>query len=223
MKNVVRAFLVVLLAVGFAGCPQLQELQTENSQLKAKLANLDKSVGDMESQNELLRADNEKLKSQMGPGAGARAPKAPGESNAGLEKDLGPDVSVRTHDGKTILELPNKVFFASGSAKLSSKGQKALGRVADVLKKRFPDKMFYIEGYTDNEPISKSKDKFASNWELSCDRALTVLHFLIEREGVNPRHVAAVGYGEYQPLAPNTSAENKSKNRRVEILISPKL
>ena len=77
-----------------------------------------------------------------------------------------------------------------------------------------------MEGHTDNEPIKYSGWK--SNWELSTARATSVLHYLVDDKGVNPKLVKAVGYGEFRPVAANDTPEGRQLNRRVEIVIQPK-
>ena len=84
-----------------------------------------------------------------------------------------------------------------------------------------PDLNIGIEGHTDNEPIEYSGWK--SNWELSTARALSVLHYLADQEGIAPQRLSAVGYGEYKPVASNDTKEGRRLNRRVEIVILPKI
>jgi chemotaxis protein MotB len=81
----------------------------------------------------------------------------------------------------------------------------------------FSENSIRIEGHTDNDPISTPL--FPSNWELSSARATNVLRFLIEKTKLKAENLSAVGYGEFHPLLPNTSKENKAKNRRVDIVI----
>ena len=80
--------------------------------------------------------------------------------------------------------------------------------------------MIYIEGHTDDEPIRLSA--WRSNWELSTARALEVLHYFIDAGNLNPKRLAATGYGEFHPVGDNSSPEGRSANRRVEIVVSPK-
>ncbi len=80
--------------------------------------------------------------------------------------------------------------------------------------------MVYVEGHTDNQPIRMSA--WRSNWELSTARAMEVVHYFIEAGNLNPRRLAATGYGEFHPVADNGAPEGMSKNRRVEIIVSPK-
>jgi chemotaxis protein MotB len=116
----------------------------------------------------------------------------------------------------------DRVLFDSGRADIKPAGLKVLKQVSDVLNK-ITDKQIRIEGHTDNVPISaKLQDKFKTNWELSTGRATTVVRFLIERGGVQPQALSAVGYADTHPIASNDSEEGRSSNRRIEIVLYPK-
>jgi len=112
------------------------------------------------------------------------------------------------------------VLFDSGKAKIRSEAHNVLDKVTKVINEKASDRNLAIEGYTDNEPIKKSGWK--SNWELSTARATSVLHYLEER-GIEPKKLQATGYGEYRPVASNDTVEGRQKNRRVEIIILPKM
>jgi len=90
-----------------------------------------------------------------------------------------------------------------------------------VLQENVPDLNVGIEGHTDNQPIQYSGWK--SNWELSAARALSVLHYLADEKGVAPVRLSAIGYGENQPVASNDTKEGRKENRRVEVVILPKM
>jgi chemotaxis protein MotB len=106
------------------------------------------------------------------------------------------------------------VFFPLGSADLTSSARDALKRLVTPLK-NFPNDII-IEGHTDNIPIHGGR--YPSNWELSVARAVSVIDFFTER-GIAQKKLVAGGYGEYHPLHPNDSDENRAKNRRIEITI----
>ena len=214
MRNLAKV-LAVLVAMGsLTGCANVNALKQRNKELEDKYSAAQKQIKNLEEQNALLAEDNEELK--------AKLLSSPRESTKGLAKDLGPDVSVRTKGLATIIELPSKVFFASGSSNLSPHGKRSLKRVAGVLRSRFAGMMYRVEGHTDSDPIRLTKKKYKSNWELSSARAQAVLYYLVNSEGISPKQVCVVGYGQNQPLVPNTSAVNKSKNRRVEIVVVPR-
>jgi chemotaxis protein MotB len=98
---------------------------------------------------------------------------------------------------------------------LTSRGEQVLASVGEELRK-FPEKQIWVQGHTDSVPISN--ELFASNWELSAMRALTVVHYLEEVANVDPRRLAAVGFGEHRPL----SRSKKYRNRRIEIVLFPR-
>jgi chemotaxis protein MotB len=126
-------------------------------------------------------------------------------------------LEVITRQGRMIVKLPAEILFSSGSSQLSTDGHAPLKELAGVLK-QFPDRRFMVAGHTDNVPIGPSNYK--SNWELSTARAVTVTEFLASM-GVNPSRLAAAGYGEYDPIRPNTSEAGRSENRRIEIVLLP--
>lgn len=129
-------------------------------------------------------------------------------------------VKVEMQDKGLVITFVAEVLFDSGKAKLRQDSLGKLNKVANVLNTTVSDLNVGIEGHTDNQPIKKSGWK--SNWELSTARALSVLHYLIE-EHVNEPRLSAIGYGEYRPVASNDTKEGRQKNRRVEIVILPKI
>jgi len=118
-----------------------------------------------------------------------------------------------------VITFVAEVLFNSGKAKLKKESFPVLGKVIRILKETVPANRIGVEGHTDNEPIKYSRWK--SNWELSSQRALGVVHYL-EKEGVASERLSAIGYGEYQPVASNDTIEGMQLNRRVEIVILPR-
>jgi chemotaxis protein MotB len=119
--------------------------------------------------------------------------------------------------GKMTVKMKDKILFSSGSAKIGKDGQEALRAIADVLA-GVEGKVVRVEGHTDNVPLGRGP--FATNWELSTARALAVVR-LLQDAGVDPARLAAAGYGEFQPIAANDTAEGRSENRRIEIVLAP--
>jgi chemotaxis protein MotB len=119
--------------------------------------------------------------------------------------------------GRTTVKMKDKILFASGSATIGKDGREALRRVGEALRS-LNGKSIRVDGHTDNVPTSGST--FASNWELSSARALAVVRFLQE-QGVDPTRLSAAGFGEFQPIASNETAEGRSQNRRIEITLIP--
>jgi chemotaxis protein MotB len=127
------------------------------------------------------------------------------------------EVSFRR--GRMIVELPAQVLFPSGSAELTDEGGKALDEVAKILR-TMRQRRFIVAGHTDNVPVAT--ERFASNWDLSSARAVKVTAELI-RGGLRPEQLVAAGYSEYDPVARNTSDKGRQKNRRIEIILEPRL
>lgn len=113
------------------------------------------------------------------------------------------------------------LFFRSGSAKLTGEGRATLDRVADALR-HMGDKQISVEGHADSKPIGPNlKDKYASNWELSAARAVRVARYLAEKAELPPDRLSATGYSNYRPAGPNDTKDERAKNRRIEILLTP--
>ncbi len=139
-----------------------------------------------------------------------------------LRKEIGDkEVSVEMAERGLVITFVAEVLFDSGKAKLRSEAHEKLDKVADVLQTTVRDLNVGIEGHTDNIPIKYSSWK--SNWELSGTRAMSVLHYLNDDKGLDPNRLSATGYGEYHPVASNDTIEGRQKNRRVEIVILPKV
>jgi len=114
-----------------------------------------------------------------------------------------------------VVSLPESATFAPASTDITTGALELIARVAAAVQPF--GQSLRIEGHTDNVPIHTRE--FRSNWELSTARAATVIRFLIERVGFDPRRLSAAGYGEFHPRADNDSAEHRARNRRVDIVI----
>jgi len=130
-------------------------------------------------------------------------------------------VSLQMRDKGLVITFVADVLFDSGKAQIRPEAYSSLDKVARVLNENVPQLNVGIEGYTDNEPIQRSGWK--SNWELSTARALSVLHYLIDEKQVSPPRLSAIGYGEYQPVSTNDTKGGRQLNRRVEVVILPRL
>lgn len=130
------------------------------------------------------------------------------------------EISVEMKNGKVYVSLSDKLLFKSGSAAIEEKGLDAIKTLADVLLKNV-DIDVLIEGHTDNIPINTAK--YEDNWALSADRALSIVRLLSVNYGVNPKRLEAAGRAEFYPKASNETVEGRAKNRRTEIILSPKL
>jgi chemotaxis protein MotB len=130
------------------------------------------------------------------------------------------ELTMEIRDGKVYVSMSDKLLFKSGSNTVEPKGVEALKALADVLNKN-PDIQILVEGHTDNVPIKTAVYK--DNWDLSVARATSITRMLNEKYGVAATRMTASGRGEYFPKASNDTAEGKAKNRRTEIILSPKL
>ena len=120
-----------------------------------------------------------------------------------------------------VITVLGDLLFDSGKADIRSEAHNILGKVARVLKENVAEYNIGIEGHTDNQPIRQSGWK--SNWELSSARALSVLHYLVNEKGISPNRLSAIGYGEYRPVSSDNTKGGRQLNRRVEIVILPKI
>ena len=130
------------------------------------------------------------------------------------------ELSVEIRDGKVYVSMSDKLLFKSGSASVEDKGKDAMRVLADVLSKN-PDINILVEGHTDNVPIKTAVYK--DNWDLSVGRATAIVRLLTDEYKLAPTRVTASGKGEFSPKANNDSAEGRAKNRRTEIILTPKL
>ncbi|WP_242360077.1 OmpA family protein [Anaeromyxobacter sp. SG17] len=181
---------------------QVAELSSSRGTLEARVNELSTSKSKLET----VKAELEKKSSEYEKMANALR----GEIDAGR-------VELTELRGKMTVKMKDKILFSSGSATLGKPGKSALAAVAEVLR-GVEGKVIRVEGHTDNVPLGRGG--FVSNWDLSVARALAVVRFLQEA-GVEPTRLAAAGYGEYQPIAPNDTPEGRSQNRRIEIVLAP--
>lgn len=130
------------------------------------------------------------------------------------------EITVEMKNGKVYVSMTDKLLFRSGSADVEEKGKDAIKKVADVLNKN-KDVSIMIEGHTDNVPIKTAQ--FADNWDLSVARATNIVRLLDETYKVDAKRLTAAGRGEYMPKVNNDTPEGRAKNRRTEIILSPKL
>jgi chemotaxis protein MotB len=130
-------------------------------------------------------------------------------------------LSVDIRNGKVYVSLTDKLLFSSGSIIIDEKGEVALKELAKVLKTQ-PEINISVEGHTDNQRVV-NLGQIKDNWDLSVLRATSVVRFLTEIEKIENDRITATGKGEYQPIEIGSSPEIRSRNRRIEIVLSPKL
>ncbi|HEY1288805.1 MAG TPA: OmpA family protein [Burkholderiales bacterium] len=214
----------VAAALAAGGCVSkgdYEKLQAERDGLQQKVNELESQRTGLESQQTNLRSEVvtlEKQRAQLE--AQNRQNQAQYDS---LARNLNEEVAkgqlqVRQYKDMMTVEVAEQVFFDSGKATLKDSGRDVLKKVGEALRGS-DDKLIRVIGHTDNVPIGKSMlAQYPSNWELSAARASTVVRAL-EAAGVPPDRLAALGRGEYSPVASNDDPEGRRKNRRIEITV----
>lgn len=131
------------------------------------------------------------------------------------------DVTISELQGRLTVDILDRVLFDSGESRLKPEGAAVLSKVASLLA-RYPDRQVQIAGHTDNVPIrNRTAEGYTDNWALSAGRATAAVRHLVEREGVDPHRVAAVGFGEFRPIADNSTPEGRARNRRIAVVVLP--
>ena len=133
----------------------------------------------------------------------------------------GKGLTVEQKNGKVYVSMENKLLFNSGSYAVGSEGKKAVVEVGKVLGDN-PEIAVLIEGHTDNDAFTAS-GPVADNWDLSTKRATAIVAILSENKNINKQNLTAAGRSEYAPLGSNATADGKAKNRRIEIILTPRL
>lgn len=180
---------------------KLQDLQNKDKDLQEKERMLREMQAIIARQDQLTKKLNQTLRDAL----------------VGFNSD---ELTMEIRDGKVYVSMSDKLLFKSGSNTVEPKGVDALKVLADVLNKN-PDIQILVEGHTDNVPIKTAIYK--DNWDLSVARATSITRMLNEKYGVAATRMTASGRGEYFPKASNDTPEGKAKNRRTEIILSPKL
>jgi flagellar motor protein MotB len=206
--RILAATLAAIVSLNLAGCGNrdLNYKTVETEELK-------KEVRDLEA---LLDACEKRRMSGAIESAGS-------ESNDPnwQGRNIGKGTSVSSRPMETVIEIESNVLFTPGSAKLTSDAKATLSRAIELIKQKYPNHYVRVDGHTDNAQITRSKDKWDDNWDLSGGRAQAVLHYLLDH-GVAAKDLGFAGFGQERPKVSNSSDANKSKNRRVEIVVIPK-
>jgi chemotaxis protein MotB len=239
MKRVPTAFVLLGgLAVSMACGPSKEELQarideltqqladseSRNQSLQQRISILEGEVSAAQSRIEALEGEKTTMQAEL---EELRAAQAEREKELETYKQLfarlkklidAGTIKVVFRKGKMMVEMSSAVLFDSGSAKLKEDGKATLAEITEALK-TVSDRDFLVAGHTDNVPI---KRRFASNWQLSAERAISVVNFMIE-QGFPSQHVGAAGFGEFDPVGDNETEEGRAENRRIEIILMPNL
>ena len=137
-----------------------------------------------------------------------------------LSKEELKEVDVQVLKGVVYISLADNMLYKSGSYEINDRAEETLSKIAKIIMD-YKDYDVLIEGNTDNVPISR--ENIRNNWDLSCLRASSVVQYLQTKYGVDPKRLTAGGRGEYNPITANTTEVGKQRNRRTQIIITPKL
>jgi chemotaxis protein MotB len=196
----------------------LAELEAKQKALAAEQDRLNKLKKDLEASSTRL-AELEKMMADKD----MAMKKLKETLSKSLKAFEGKGLTVTERDGKVYVSMENKLLFESGSWTVGSEGKKAVDLVGKVLADN-PDISVLIEGHTDNDKITGTiGGGVESNWDLSTKRATAIVNILSANAKVKKENLTAAGRGEYAPLMSNETAEGKAKNRRIEIILTPKL
>ena len=184
---------------------QIDQAQKTRKQLKQDISQLKERKQQIESKLAQIQSTSKKLTSK-------------------LQKHIqNQEVTIKQYKEKLSVRFLDRILFKSGQTAITSRGKTVLSQVGKVLN-GIQGEMIQVVGNTDNVPIAPQlRHRFASNWELSVDRAAAVVRFFQEKCGVDPHDMEAVGRSSYSPVASNATPHGRAQNRNVEIIIKPKL
>jgi chemotaxis protein MotB len=222
----------VTVILGCASRQELEDTQSELDEAKVALEERNERIEELESKIENLKEErdqkNEELKERI---------KTLEEEKSALEEEQERAEELKNQneklqeklsevsDAKTRIERDNlvvtleaQILFGLGKAELKDESRQTLDQVAEAFAEH-EDRPIAVEGHTDTIPIRT--DRFPSNWHLSTARAVSVIQYLVDQHEITPERFIATGFGEHHPVASNDSEENRSKNRRVEVVLYP--
>jgi chemotaxis protein MotB len=206
----------------------LQSNMNKNRELLAKLEAKEKALAAEQGRLNKLKADFEERSKRVAELEAMMSSKenAMKKLKETLSKALngfeGKGLTVQQKDGKVYVSMENKLLFNSGSYAVSPEGKKAVVEVGKVLAVN-PEISVLIEGHTDNDKFTGTVGGVENNWDLSTKRATAIVNIFGENKSINKQNLTAAGRGEFAPLMSNDTAEGKAKNRRIEIILTPKL
>ena len=187
----------------------LDSLQFKQKQLAQERAELDQRSKKIEQLESLMTQKDAKLNNLKG------------SLNRALNKFKGKGLKVTEKDGKIYISMENKLLFDSGSWRVKPNGKDAIKTIANILSIN-PDVEIMIEGHTDNIPY-RSKGAIQDNWDLSVKRATSVVRQLMKNKNIDPKRLIPAGRSKYMPVADNKTAAGRAKNRRIEVILTPRL
>ena len=196
----------------------LAKLEAKEKSLAAEQERLNKLKSDLEASSKRLNELEAYIAAKE-----ASMNKLKETLSKSLKAFEGKGLTVEQRNGKVYVSMENKLLFGTGSWAVGAEGKTAVVAVGKVLADN-PDITVLIEGHTDNDKILGSiGGGIENNWDLSTKRATAIVNILSENKGINKEHLTAAGRGEFAPLMSNDTPEGKAKNRRIEIILTPKL
>ncbi|MBN1391863.1 MAG: OmpA family protein [Sedimentisphaerales bacterium] len=214
-KKAITLLICLIAAAFLSGCTNWEKkykaLNVEHENLKGLLERERAEKGHLTEQVSQSQQTIEELQRQI-----SERKRSPAEVSGFGE---GYDVAFDAQAGTITVTLPNAILFDAGKATLKKTTSTELDHIYSVLQSKYSGRKIDVVGHTDSDPIKKSPWK--DNWELSSQRSLSVVRYLVEH-GITKNNIRAIGRGDSQPVASNDSASGKAKNRRVEIVVHMK-
>lgn len=194
----------------------LAQLEAKEQALAAENARLEKLKQELETRSQRVAELENVIASKD-----AAMTKLKDAISKALTNFEGKGLTVEQRNGKVYVSMENKLLFESGSWAVGTQGRQAVKQLGEVLAEN-PEIAILIEGHTDNVPYT-GNGQLSGNWDLSTKRATAIVNILRENASINPENLTAAGRGEFAPIATNETAEGKAKNRRIEVILTPKL
>ena len=225
MKRKIYVFTgIFIMALLCSGCVVSEDKYMKKS---AEADNLSKELATQQEKNKALADENAVLKEST---SKLEKKSKEVEATSNTYKDLLQEmkgeiakgqITITELKGKLTMDVVDKILFDSGEAAVKEEGLAVLKRVVDILK-NVKDKNIRIEGHTDNvKIIGRLAKTYPTNWDLSYARAINVTKYL-QQGGIDPKILSATAFGEFQPVADNSTPEGRAKNRRIAIILLPK-
>ncbi|MBN1500382.1 MAG: OmpA family protein [Spirochaetes bacterium] len=192
------------------------EMRALKEKYDSKINSLEKQIAQLTIDLDYIKQLNKQQKEEL-----ERLSSQADELEKQLEAEIkAGEIRLKRYHNKLIINIDDQISFDSGSDTLKKEVMKALDKIASILQE-YPEYQIIIEGHTDNIPIKSSR--FADNWQLSTGRALSVLRYILKNTKLDQRRFSAAGYGEFQPIVANDTKENRALNRRVDIVVIPRI
>ena len=214
----ILSVVVALAIIGVAAWQRERDAEVLKSELARALATAEQNQTQATTLKEEVSASKARIDELQ------REKEAATQAQKSLEQEMrsaleSKEITISELQGKLTVNILDRIMFDSGEAELKTEGEKILQKIAGILA-QYPKRQIHVIGHTDNVPIrSSARNRFPSNWELSTARATAAVRFLCENAGVDPRRLGAVGYGEFHPIADNSTPEGRAKNRRIALVV----